>query len=206
MLNTYSEYIDRYLSTSGLSKRPCPGEHHFVSAYLVPRLFALNQRVPDYINPDGTKGIIGDIVYYKDHEHQFGIEAKLGTVRLTKGEFNNWIVNEDSSLWPHTFIAIGTTGMCLCSWAEFRAAYIASVVEKSKSWTPRPINKGYGPMKSVNTLLLKLPAGKVFRKGASVAEYAELETAFIQALGRELTANNCLKPTAYVAGAPPASV
>ncbi|MBK9595448.1 MAG: hypothetical protein IPO57_08850 [Rhodocyclales bacterium] len=101
MLNTYSEYIDRYLSKSGLSKRPCPGEHHFVSAYLVPRLFKLNQRVPDYINPDGTKGIIGDIVYYKDHEHQFGIEAKLSTIRLTRGEFNEWVVTTDPSRWPH---------------------------------------------------------------------------------------------------------
>ncbi len=186
MLNTYSEYIDRYLSKSGLSERPCPGEHHFVSAYLVPRLFELNQRVPDYINPDGTKGIIGDVVYYKDHEHQFGIEAKLETIRLTKGEFNEWVVNEDSSRWPHTFIGIGTTGIGLCSWAEFRTAYIASVAEKNKNWIPSPITEGYGPMKSVNTFFPKLPTGKFFRKGASLEESAELEASFIQALRSEI--------------------
>ena len=59
MLETYSEYIHLFLSKKGLSNRPCPGEHHFVSAYLVPKLFSINQRIPDYINPDGTKGILG---------------------------------------------------------------------------------------------------------------------------------------------------
>ena len=186
MLNTYSEYIDRYLSKSGLSKRPCPGEHHFVSAYLVPRLFELNQRVPDYINPDGTKGIIGDIVYYKNHEHQFGIEAKLGTIRLTKGEFNEWVVNTDSSRWPHTFIGIGTSGIGLCSWAEFRTAYIAAVAENDKNWVPSLIPRGYGPMKSANALFPKLPTGKFFRKGISQEESVELENSFIKALRNEI--------------------
>ena len=186
MLNTYSEYIDRYLSKSGLSKRPCPGEHHFVSAYLVPRLFKLNQRVPDYINPDGTKGIIGDIVYYKDHEHQFGIEAKLGTIRLTKGEFNEWVVNSDHSRWPHTFIGIGTTGIGLCSWVEFRAAYISAVAENNNGWVPNLLSEGYGPMKSVNTLLPKLPNGKFFRKGANPKESVDLEATFIEALRKEI--------------------
>jgi hypothetical protein len=149
VLKTYSEYIDLYLSKSGLREKPCPGEHHFVSVYLVPRLFELNQRVPDYINPDGTKGIIGDVVYYKNHKHQFGIEAKIETIRLTKGEFNEWVFNEDSSRWPSTFIWIGSTGIGVCSLAEFRAAYIKSVVKKDQSWIPRQITKGYGPMRSV---------------------------------------------------------
>ena len=186
MLNTYSEYIDRYLSKSGLSNRPCPGEHHFVSAYLIPRLYKLNQRVPDYINPDGTKGIIGDIVYYKDHEHQFGIEAKLETIRLTKGEFNEWVVNTNSARWPHTFIGIGTTGIGLCSWTEFRTAYISAVTENKKGWIPSSISEGYGPMKSVNSLFPTLPTGKFFRKGASPKESAELEDSFIQALEKEI--------------------
>ncbi len=186
VLNSYSEYIDHYLSKSGLGNRPCPGEHHFVSAYLVPRLFELNERIPDYINPDGTKGIIGDVVYYKDHEHQFGIEAKLGTIRLTKGEFNNWIVNEDHTLWPHTFIGIGISGVGLCSWSEFRDAYISSVVEKDKNWIPQLLGKGYGPMKSVDKLFSKLPDGKYFPKGNDENECLELEASFIDALGREV--------------------
>ena len=186
MLETYSEYIDRYLSTSGLGERRCPGEHHFVSAYLVPRLFELNQRVPDYINPDGTKSIIGVVVYYKDHQHQFGIEAKLNTIRLTKGEFNEWVVNEDPSRWPRTFVGIGTTGIGVCSWAEFRKAYIASVSEKNKSWIYTRITEGYGPMKSVKKLLPKLPIDKFFRKVVCPEKSAELEASFLQALRSEI--------------------
>ncbi|HEY8009711.1 MAG TPA: hypothetical protein VIE67_01780 [Rudaea sp.] len=186
MLKTYSEYIDSYLSTSGLNERPCPGEHHFVSAYLVPRLFKLNQRIPDYINPDGTKGVIGDIVYYKDHKHQFGIEAKLGTIRLTKGEFNDWVVREDSSRWPRTFIGISTTGVGLCPWAEFREAYVASIKEKSKKWTLDLIAEGYGPTKSIDLLFDKLPTGRVFRKGTTLEQSERLEASFIKALKSEV--------------------
>lgn len=158
-----------------------------MSAYLVPRLFKLNQRVPDYINPDGMKGIIGDVVYYKDHEHQFGIEVKLGSIRLTKGEFNNWIVNSDPSRWPHTFIGIGTAGIGLCSWSEFRDAYISAVADKNRDWEPSSLSVGYGPTKLVNTLLSKLPSKKVFRKGGNLKDSAELENLFIDALAREIT-------------------
>lgn len=188
MLNTYSEYIDRYLTKTGLSDRPCPGEHHFVSAYLVPRLFGLNRRIPDYINPDGTKGIIGDVVYYKDHKHQFGIEAKLGTIRLTKGEFNDWIVNEVPSKWPHTFIGIGTSGIGLCSWAEFRTTYIEAVKVKENGWSPKEIPDGYGPTKSINILISRLPDDKFFPKAVGHKKAAEFEARFIQALRNEI---NC---------------
>lgn len=186
MIKTYSEYIERYLSKEGLKDRPCPGEHHFVSAYLVPRLLEhLNQRVPDYINPDGTKGIIGDVVYYKDNEHQFGIEVKLGTIQLTKGEFNEWIVKEDVSKWPHSFIGIGTSGIGVCSWAEFRAAYIASVKEKKINWSPETRANGYGPAKSINILFQKFPVGKFFEKATGHKEI-ELEDCFIQTLRKEI--------------------
>jgi len=161
-------------------------EHHFVSTYLVPRLFEINRRVPDYINPDGTKGIIGDVVYYKDHEHQFGIEVKLETIRLTKIEFNEWIVNNDSSKWPHSFIGIGMSGIGLCSWAEFRAAYIASLKESDKNWSPKTIPNGYGPMKSINILFHKFPAGTFFKKATGHKEAVELESSFIQALRNEI--------------------
>ncbi len=182
MLNTYTEYIDLYLNKSGLSNRPCPGEHHFVSVYLVPRLFGLNQRVPDYINPDGTKGIIGDVVYYKDQEHPFGIEVKLGTIRLTKGEFNEWIVNEDTSRWPQTFVGIATDGIAVCSWLDFRTAYIESVKEKDNSWSPTHITEGYGPMKSVNLIFAKLGNDKFFRKAENFEQAKILEKSFIESL------------------------
>ena len=186
MLNTYSEYIDLFLSKKGLKHRPCPGEHHFVSAYLVPKLFSINRRVPDYINPDGTKGIIGDIVYYQDHEHHFGIEVKLGTVRLTKGEFNAWIVNTDTDKWPHLFIGIGTNGIALCSWGEFRDSYISSIQEKDPNWEPVILTDGYGPMKSMNVLLLKLPQNKCHFLGRTVEEANHREEVFMESLKYEI--------------------
>lgn len=195
VLETYSEYIHLFLSKKGLSNRPCPGEHHFVSAYLVPKLFSINQRIPDYINPDGTKGIIGDVVYYKDHEHQFGIEVKLGIIRLTKGEFNEWIVNTDETKWPHTFIGIGTKGIAMCSWKEFRNAYIKSVREKDPKWKPETLTDGYGPMKSVNVLLSILPLSKCHLLGVDVEDYKRKESIFLEALEREVTAKKTVLPT-----------
>ena len=186
MIETYSEYIDKYLRISGLGKRPSPGEHHFVSVYLVPKLFAINNRVPDYINPDGTKQIIGDITYYNDQEHQFGIEVKLGTIRLTKGEFNEWIVNEDRSRWPHTFIGIGTIGIGICSWERFRAVYLNAVKEQNQSWVPEFLESGYGPSKKVNVLLPLLRNDEYFKKGESVSEAAELEQQFLSSLKTEV--------------------
>ena len=64
----------------------------------MPKLYEINGIAPDYINPDGTKAIIIDVVYYRDEKHHFEIEVKLGTVRLTRREFNDWIVNEDQGL------------------------------------------------------------------------------------------------------------
>jgi hypothetical protein len=133
---------------SGLNGATSPGEHHFVSAYLIPKLFAINGIVPDYINPDGTKEIIGDVVYFIDGVHNFGIEVKFQTIRLTKNEFNSWIVNEDTSDHPELFIGIGTEGVIILSWHEFRNAYIKSAGITNLE----PIIKGYGPQKSVNTL------------------------------------------------------
>ncbi|RKZ57142.1 MAG: hypothetical protein DRQ44_16085, partial [Gammaproteobacteria bacterium] len=101
MINTYSEYINRYITNRGLNGTKTPGEHHFVSACLIPKLFAINGIVPDYINPDGTKAIIGDVVYYRNGAHHFGIEVKFETIRLTKNEYNNWIVNEETSEHPN---------------------------------------------------------------------------------------------------------
>ena len=188
MIETYSDYIDRYLCRSHLGGRPSPGEHHFVSAYLVPKLYEINQRVPEYINPDGTKGIIGDVVYYDDHEHQFGIEVKLEIVRLTKGEFNDWIVNQDSAIWPHTFVGIGTSGISVCSWNKFREVYIAAVKNEKEGWSPQEIPSGYGPTKAINILLPLLGKGIFFRRGKSSEESLKLESSFLEALANELVA------------------
>lgn len=189
MIPTYSEYISKYVRSSDLGGRPAPGEHHFVSAYLVPKLFSLNGLVPDYINPDGTKGILGDVVYYQDHKHHFGIEAKLGVVRLTKREFNEWIVNDDSSLWPNLFIGVGHAGIAMSKWEQFRDAYVASVRSKNSGWSAVELAEGYGPMKNVDQLEPHLDKSTWFPWQRTVESSDYYEQTFLEALHRHLVAN-----------------
>ncbi len=153
MVPTYSEYIQRYVRRRAPGMPPTPGEHHFVAAYLVPRMYEITGSLPDYINPDGTKAILGDVVYYKDGQHHFGMEVKLGTVRLTKREMNEWIVSEDESLWPCVFVGVGSTGVAVSDWRGFRSAYLQSVRQKAPGWNPVRIDAGYGPQKSVDELV-----------------------------------------------------
>ncbi len=189
MIATYSDYIRDYLSRPGLGGRPCPGEHHFVSTYLIPRLFKINTRVPDYVNPDGMKGIVGDVVYYQDHEHQFGIEVKFDTVRLTVGEFNDWVVRSERAEWPHTFIGIGSGGVAVCPWSTFRTAYIASVRgTRGLNWEPTAIQARYGPSKSVNVLFQELDSEHLFPVASHRGRAQQLEDAFMGALRAEI---NC---------------
>ena len=62
MIKGYCDYITRYIKDRKRTGFPTPGEHHFVSTYLVPKLFQLTAVIPDYVNPDGTKAILGDVV------------------------------------------------------------------------------------------------------------------------------------------------
>lgn len=181
MVPTYSEYIKRYIHRRTKSSPPSPGEHHFVATYLVPKLYGINSVVPDYINPDGTKAIIGDVVYYKDEQHHFGIEVKLGTVRLTKNEFNSWIVNDDQTRWPDLFLGIGSKGLALSSWVDFRNSYISAVRSKDPKWIRAEIAAGYGPSKRVDELSSHLGRDHWFPV-ATGTEAAEHENAFVAAL------------------------
>jgi hypothetical protein len=192
MVPTYCAYISDYVRGKRFADRPAPGEHHFVSAYLVPKLFTMNGQVPDYINPDGTKAILGDVVYYKDEKHHFGIEVKLGVVRLTKKEFNEWLVGEDSNLWPNVFIGVGRNGIALQSWPQFRQAYIAAVKKKNPAWSPEAISEGYGPIKNVDELSTHLNSDSWFPLQTTSEKIAESESAFLAALRRELQAKNCV--------------
>jgi len=178
MINSYTEYINRFLLHKGLCGAKSPGEHHFVAVYLLPRLFNINQLVPDYINPDGTKEITGDIVYFNNGRHHLGIEVKFGTVRLTKNEFNRWVVTEDKSEHPEIFIGIGTNGIIILSWHEFREAYLASVGITD----PQPISSGYGPQKSVNSLFQENHGKGYLPRGRNETEAQEYENIFLQLL------------------------
>lgn len=193
MIANFSEYISRYILRTDKSAPPTPGEHHFVCAYLVPRLFTINGKVPDFINPDGTKAILGDVVYYRDGRHHFGIEVKLGTVRLTKREFNEWIVSEDTNLWPNLFVGISSNGIALSAWSEFRGAYLAAVRAKDDNWSPATIGSGYGPMKGVNELRAHLPSGTWFPFTVNQADASIHEAAFTAALRRGVESSGGLE-------------
>jgi hypothetical protein len=184
MIPSYSAYIKNHILKETLGDKPVPGEHHFVSVYLVPKLYELNKIVPDYINPDGMKSILGDIVFYKDNKHHFGIEVKLGTIRLTKREYNDWIVCVNLENWPSVFIGICRTGIALCSWEDFRSAYIKACGIKELI----PIDDGYGPMKVVGEIARHVPQGTWFKYLDQINEAAESEAQFLKAL-REHTKN-----------------
>jgi len=178
MIGSYTEYIERFMTDKGRGSLKAPGEHHFVAAYLLPRLLIVNQLVPDYINPDGRKEIAGDIVYFKNGDHHLGIEVKFGTIRLTKNEFNSWIVGEDSSEHPEVFIGIGTAGIIILSWHDFRKAYLAS----AHITVPKPVTV-YGPQKSINVLFQVGQEEKGYLpKGRDESEAQEYEHKFLQLL------------------------
>lgn len=184
MVPTYSDYIERYVRKSGLAGKKQPGEHHFVGVYLVPLLYRLNQKVPDYVNPDGTKKLIGDVIFFENGSHRLGIEVKLGTVRLTRAEFNSWIVGGDRGLWPNVFLGVGGDGVLLLPWDAFRDCYISAVGVNREQWTPVEIDDGYGPMKSVNVLCRHHASMGFFKYSADAAESEVLEAGFVDALSK----------------------
>ena len=128
-----------------------------MAVYLLPKVMKIYNRVPDFVNPDGTKKIIGDIVYYKDGQHHFGIEAKLKEIRLTAAEFNNWILLTNSAKHPDVFVAIGTSGLILQAWSRFRAVYHCL---KQGLLPLKPLRpKKYAPQLGVNALIRRMETG-----------------------------------------------
>ena len=186
MIDTYSDYITRYITPGGLNGNKLPGEHHFVAAYLLPKLYQLNGVVPDYVNPDGTKGLIGDVVYFKDGSHRCGIEVKLGTIRLTRNEYNKWIVGDDKTCWPNVFLGVCSAGLILLSWPKFRALYISSVSTGTPAWSPAAIERGYGPFKSVNMLFAATNQSARFSISLDASFAKKKEAQFLGALEREI--------------------
>jgi hypothetical protein len=182
MVPDFGTYIREYVIGRQFDQRPEPGEHHFVSTYLVPKLYAINGLIPDYVNPDGTKAILGDVVYYRDEKHHLGIEVKLGTIRLTKKEFNEWIVGSATQIHPNVFLGIGRAGIAVTTWASFRKAYVAAVQSKNPGWAPRAIADGYGPMKNVDQLSSHLTQSEWFPLEIDSIQQQLRETQFTAAL------------------------
>ena len=131
-------------------KKKCiPGEHHFVAVYLLPKF----NKIPDFLNPDGTKGKCGDIVFEKDTQHYFSIEVKIGKTSFTfsKNETNQWFVDKDKTF-PNYLIALTSNYLFIIEWKEFSNLFT------QKLGTNR-ITKPHGNSKSISEreLLDKCP-------------------------------------------------
>lgn len=129
---TFSDYIREFIVE--LNGRHIPGEHHFVSTYLVPRLVQIEGLgVPCYINPDGTKAIPGDIVFYErrrsdsvdEWDLRLGIEVKIGSLIFSRTEYNDWMRPDRSSKpKPHLFVGISRHGMLVGDWDTFSERFV----------------------------------------------------------------------------------
>ena len=99
---------------------PLPGEHHFVAVYLLPYF----TKIPDYVNPDGTKNFCGDIGFNRSSK-LFSLEVKLGkkSFKFSKNENNNWFVKK-SELKPDYLIALTSNYLFIIEWDTFSKIFI----------------------------------------------------------------------------------
>ena len=150
---TLKDYTNNFYSDFEKKDLPLPGEHHFVSVFLLPLLYKVTQNTPDYVNPDGTKDLPGDIIYNFNKEEALSIEVKYQVIRLTKKEYNDWIVKYTKENIPDLFIGFGSRGMLVCNWEEFVELYKESIGVSKKNDDLSTIKSGYGPTKSMNVLI-----------------------------------------------------
>ena len=146
---------------------PTPGEHHFCSIYLLNKFY----RLPDYINPDGTKGITGDIVFYQrkgptisaqkttiqnkklalaayglTQNPKFTIEVKYGNIKFTKDQYNTWFKNDMEK--PDFLIALTENYLFIIEWKSFADIYSSCLYPSGHE-----IIKGYSKTISEDDLI-----------------------------------------------------
>lgn len=77
-IKSISSYVKDYMQLHQKESEFDPGEHFFVAMYLLPRIMEIvntrNLGLPRYVNPDGGKDKMGDIVWPSQHS----IEVKYG--------------------------------------------------------------------------------------------------------------------------------
>lgn len=163
---TYSDYIRKYIldfkSGPKDKRKHIPGEHHFVSTYLVPRLMSFTfLKEPTYVNPDGMKAIPGDIVYYDREEtdgtvnwnYRLGIEVKIGSMKFSRTEYYDWMKTASSKKpKPHLFIAIARQGIMIGRWGIFSKRYLKIAFHKSTKLPAIP-SGGYTPSRDFPKVL-----------------------------------------------------
>lgn len=146
---------------------PTPGEHHFCSIYLLNKF----NRLPDYINPDGTKCVTGDIVFCQrsgpaistqktsiknkklaletyglNNSSKFSIEVKYEKIKFTKEQYNTWFVED--SLKPDFLIALTNNYLFIIEWNLFANIYSSLLYP-----TGHKTIKGYSNNISENELI-----------------------------------------------------
>ena len=88
--------------------------------------------IPEYINPDGTKDVIGDLFY---KEKDVSIEIKYMKIKFTEKQINNWIKGNDKTIHPKYIIGINENRLFLQNFEEFRKNYICileDILKKQK--------------------------------------------------------------------------
>lgn len=151
MIETYGHYLEM--------TNHKPGEHHFITMYLMPRLQQLPflPYMPDWISPDGTKKQYGDIVYggTKTTKTHLSIEVKISysgrKLTFTAGQYNLQIsearrrfcrerkkegvkVKENVYLGdPDILIAAVPQGVAVVPWERFRLRYLDRVFARGVS-------------------------------------------------------------------------
>lgn len=180
-LATYSAYIDEFVRKADKEGWRRPGEHHFVATYLLPRLNRITRRTPYYVNPDGMKGVIGDVIY-QDSRGQVlvSVEVKFLDVRLTATEFQKGIRSDAEKKWPTFFLGIGDKGLYIQAWGDFRETYIRL---KYGGKVPRknPEPGKYGLQIKVDKLL-KIGDGDKFLHSGEATVAANREKQFFEML------------------------
>lgn len=130
MIDNYGNYIRATVHR--------PGEHHFISVYLVPRLNRLGflPDFPSWISPDGRKRQWGDVVYGGTGPGdipRLSIEVKVShsgnTLGFTVGQYNLQIsdsrsVHPEYRGQPDLLLAAVPGGIAVVDWEMFRLRYL----------------------------------------------------------------------------------
>ncbi len=138
---TLSKYKKLYFDP----KKCIPGEHHFVAVYLLSKF----QRIPDYVNPDGTKGSLsGDIGFGNS---TFSIEVKLGkknsmsSISFTASQYEKWFMKSEDKGIPNYLIVLIADSFFIINFPLFVEKYKGRYKSEIKEFKNRIGKKKNGP-------------------------------------------------------------
>lgn len=138
---TLSKYKESYFDP----EKCIPGEHHFVAVYLLSKF----QRIPDYVNPDGTKGSLsGDIGFGNS---TFSIEVKLGkknsmsSISFTASQYEKWFIKSEDNDIPNYLIVLLKNSFFIIKFPLFVEKYKGIYKSEIKEFKNKTGKKKNGP-------------------------------------------------------------